>query len=482
MKKLLIAAAALVMAVVAPLSAQDPSRLYSVPAFPPKDALDRLRLTTSWTFAVPTDGRRDGLYSVQLAPRGQAQELLVQTRSGGVMSIDAASGRLRWSTRVGVPYRVAQSLAYNRDSVFVTNNIELYCLDRDTGRLQWVYDMPEGATAPPAADDEQVYLSLSNGRFVAYALPNLALWAKLSREGKVPGAMTGLESARVKKGIDLPAIGPLSGAREAYRAPPLGPQPTERFSYVPDERIEGSPLQAEDRVLLPGVTGQVVGVTKSLGRTAWELRARGQIRVPAGQHDETAYVACDDFNVYAVSIVSGRVFWRYAAGGQPSDRPAVLDDDVYLPLGQSRLVRLRRADGEELWRNQDGARFLAANKKFVYAADPIGRLLVIDRDRGTTLSTYDGTRDFVFPVRNELTDRIYLAANNGQIVCLHDRDSARPLVMKTVKERAPLPRPAAGGKPIGDGAKPMPMGDGAKPMPVPPMGDGVKPKADEMKQ
>src|SRR5262249_55737096 len=105
MKKLLIVAAVLVMAAVAPLSAQDARRLYSLPGAPPQDALDRLRLTTSWTYAVPTEGRRDGIYSVQVAPRGQGQELLIQTRSGGVTSLDAATGRLHWSTRVGTPYR-----------------------------------------------------------------------------------------------------------------------------------------------------------------------------------------------------------------------------------------------------------------------------------------------------------------------------------------------------------------------------------------
>jgi outer membrane protein assembly factor BamB len=471
MNKLLIVTAVLLSAAAAaPLSAEDPSRLYTTPAPPPAEVLDRLRLQTAWTITVPTDGRRDGFYSVQLAPRaGAAQDLLIQTRSGGVMSLDAATGRVRWSTRVGMPYRVAQPVAYNHDYVFVINNIELYALERDTGRLQWLYDMPEAAAAPPVADDDQIYLSLSNGRFTAYGLPNLALWAKLVREGKAPGSMTALESARVKKGIDLPAIGPLSSAREAYRLAPSGPQPTERYSYPTDDKIEGTPLQAGDRVLLPGVGGLVEGLAKGGPRVAWDLRARGRIRVPAAQYDETAYIACSDFNVYAVSITAGRVFWRYSAGGVPSDQPVALDEDLYLPVDHARLLRLRRADGEEMWRNHDATRFLAATRKFVYAADRNGRLLVLDRDRGTTLSTYDGTRDFVFPVQNELTDRVYLAANNGLLVCLHDRDSVTPLVMKTIKERAPLPPPGGAKPPVKEPPKP----DGAKPM-APPAG-GMKP-------
>src|SRR5262249_55489123 len=99
------------------------------------------------------------------------------------------------------------------------------------------------------------------------------------------------------------------------------------------------------------------------------------------------------------------------------------------------LARVDRSTGEAVWKVPHGGRifnsnpvadrFLAANPKFVYAMDPRGRLLVLDRRLGTTLSAYD-VRDFVFPVTNEENDRIYLAASDGLLVCLHDRDYPTP--------------------------------------------------------
>src|SRR5262249_11159333 len=158
----------------------------------------------------------------------------------------------------------------NRESVFVINNIELYALDRNTGRQQWMFELPEGAASAPVADDDQIYLSLSNGRFTAYTLPNLALWAQLAKQGKAPGAATTLEGRRVRRGTDIPAIGPLSGTREAYRVPPTGPQPEERYAYVLDEKLEMAPLQAPDRLLLPCVGGEIVGVAKAAAAAAWK--------------------------------------------------------------------------------------------------------------------------------------------------------------------------------------------------------------------
>jgi outer membrane protein assembly factor BamB len=476
MKKLLIALM-LVAAVFTPLFAADTSRLLSNPTLLPVECLDRLRLKMAWTATVPMQGRRDGLFSAQLLPGEKGPELLVQTRSGGVMSYDATTGVLRWATRVGTPFRLAQPLAYNHDTLFAISNIDLVALDRATGRLLWEFDLPSGAAAPPGADEDSIYVSMTNGRVAAYTLPNPALEAKLARQGKAPDTATAPQAAHAVKGIDLHAIGPLSGVHEGERMPHLGLQPVERYSYISDERVEQAPVPTRERVLLAGVGGEIMAIAKGGPKLAWRpIYARGKIMVPVGQYDETAYVASNDATVYAISIASGRGFWRSSVGGVPTDRPAALDEDIYVAADRAGVVRLDRGSGEERWRNEEATRYLASNKTFVYAADRHGRLLILDRARGNTLSSYDGTRDFVFPVQNDLTDRVYLAANNGLIVCLHDRDAATPVVMKTIKERSPLPAPG--------GAKPAPRepGDengGAKSAPKEPKdeGAGAKPKA-----
>ena len=59
----------------------------------------------------------------------------------------------------------------------------------------------------------------------------------------------------------------------------------------------------------------------------------------------------------------------------------------------------------------------------------MGRLLVLDRKNGTQLSRYD-VRDFVYPIVNPESDRIYLASNDGLIVCLRDKEYVQPLVYR----------------------------------------------------
>src|SRR5438445_12955204 len=102
--------------------AQAPTRLYTQPPVPNLEKLDRLNLKLAWRTYVPTDGRRDGIFSVQIPERLQPPGglLLVQTRSALVIAMDAVSGATYWRTRVGTPYVMRQPLGYNSKLIFVT--------------------------------------------------------------------------------------------------------------------------------------------------------------------------------------------------------------------------------------------------------------------------------------------------------------------------------------------------------------------------
>src|SRR5262249_24667306 len=46
-------------------------------------------------------------------------------------------------------------------------------------------------------------------------------------------------------------------------------------------------------------------------------------------------------------------------------------------------------------------------------------------------------RDWTVAVSNEWSDRIILASNDGQVICLHHRDRATPLRTKVLEDRKP---------------------------------------------
>jgi outer membrane protein assembly factor BamB len=415
----LLAAGLGVLLMAAAASGQRPSAIYSDPALPSAEALRRLNLTLAWYRYVPSLGRRDGLLTVQLA----GPDMLVQTRSGQVVRLDAETGSVRWRARVGNLYQSFRALSYNNRSVFVINGNYLYALSRDDGSFQFRSRLPAGVSAAPVVGDLALYLSTSTGRLYTFSLPvTEALAATFTAD-------TGGTYSTLRE------------IRETGRGGAIGPQPRLFWDEQTDLRLEFPPVQSIDAVLCVSPNGKAVAYAKvpredSVGTVElYRFQTEGSVGAPPGSFGGEAYIGSRDANVYALDISSGRLRWRYTAGTGITRRPASLNEDVYVTSEGEGLIRLDRSTGEARWRVPDGRalregnreadRFLAANDKFVYATDASGRLLVLDRKRGVKLSWLD-TRDYRFPVPNEVTDRLYLAANNGLIVCLRDRD--QPLI------------------------------------------------------
>jgi hypothetical protein len=127
--------------------------------------------------------------------------------------------------------------------------------------------------------------------------------------------------------------------------------------------------------------------------------------------------------------------WKANVGG-PVNRPLMItESEVFVTGERVGLWRLERATGEPTWnipRGKDtigyiseGARVLAVGPRVVYATDLANRLLLLDRQTGLRLGLLD-TSAWVVPVMNNQTDRLYLAANDGSLVCLRDRDMKTP--------------------------------------------------------
>jgi outer membrane protein assembly factor BamB len=424
MHKYLTAGLALLLTAAA-APAQRPQDVYSAPALPSAEALRRLNLTILWYRYVPTLGRRDGLMTVQHA----GADLFVQTRSGEVLRLDPETGAVRWRTRVGNPYQGFRALTYNHRSVFVINSNYFFSLSRADGSLQWRARLPAGVSAAPVAGELALYLSTSTGRLYCFTIPlTEALAATFTPD--TGGTYT-----------------TLTEVRETGRAGAIGPQPRLFWDEQTDLRLEHPPVQSPESILCVSPTGKAVAFAKvpreeGIGTTElYRFQARGPVPAPPGSFGDEAYIGSRDANLYALNINTGRLRWRYTAGTALTRRPVALEQDVYVTSEGEGLIRLDRATGEARWRVPDGRalregnreadRFLAANEKFVYATDASGRLLVLDRKRGVKLSWLD-TRDYRFPVPNEQTDRLYLAAHNGLIVCLRDRD--QPLLRHRRRE------------------------------------------------
>jgi outer membrane protein assembly factor BamB len=436
---------ALLLLAATTATAQTP-RQFTRPEVPAREVLDQFNLKLAWRVYIPTGGLRDGLFSVHPLEN----QVLVQTFSGTVIALNLADGSTQWRAHVGQPYRPSQPLGWNARSVLVTQGPRVFALDRETGLLQWELSLPHALSAPPVADADRLYVNLSNNRLNVYDLPKPAPPPEPGTEVTGPDAKASSPartySAFGVSGGAVTAVGPVSSSQQTGQAVIVGPQLQFAWDLGMAERLEQQPMLTPQFVVLAGSGGTFLASAKVTRQVYYSFQAEAPISSQISQLGDVAYVPASDYRVYALNLETGKVLW-YFTGGAPILRiPAINDEDVYVAPARGGLFRLQRATGEVLWQRPNADRFMAANRKFVYTADPSGRLLILDRVRGTELGVYD-TRDFLVPIRNEITDRLLLGSHSGLLLCLHDRAYATPLLMKTEEKpttppAGPLPREA----------------------------------------
>jgi len=445
MKRILISAVAFLPLAASVACAQVGETIYSRPALPTREVLDRLNLTMAWHVYVPTDGQRDGLASVEML----GQQVLIQTRRGLVVFLDADSGQTLWRTHVGRSYEVIRPPGYNASTIFVVRGTIVYFLDRGNGRIVQQLELPATAAAAPTADKTQLYILLDTGKLAAYQIVPTYQGAQPAPNGDMgmsPGADAG-ESARPPAHAD--GSGSSSAGMAGAAPPPPGGKdrqaefkPRLVWYYRPKIWSEYTPLQTVDYLLVPGSDRSIALLSKVTGLQVFRTATDGPVTAPLAGFGDVGYAACKDRNLYAIDMNLAQPIWHFPTGTPIRLRPQVTRQDVYVTPDDDGLYRLNRLTGDVVWHSDRAARFLAVNPKFVYAADRSGRLLVLDGARGTELSSYD-SHDFVVPVSNDLTDRLFLAANNGLLICLHDRQYARPFQNQKGPERKAPPKPPA---------------------------------------
>ena len=162
-------------------------------------------------------------------------------------------------------------------------------------------------------------------------------------------------------------------------------------------------------------------------------------------------------------------------------KPVTTDDSIYISGGQAGLTRLDRKSFEKVWVNTEADRLFAVNSTVVYAGDRRGNLLVLDKSRGLKLATLD-VRSFNFPVQNDRDNRLLLAANNGMLLCLHDRGSRQAELLRPKEPKPPSdPRDFQSLKDPAD-PKIDPMADPMMPKKDPEVKKDPEPKKEEPKK
>lgn len=243
--------------------------------------------------------------------------LYVALGVGTVLALDAASGRELWRQSVAAPVRAAPGVAGGLVLVPTADN-QLMALDAGSGELQWRHTgLFEQAGilggASPAADRGLVVVAYSSGE--VYALE-------------------------------------LETGRPVWTETVLRPRRTQAIAAIPD--IVGDPVIDGERVLVAGVSGEMVALDLTRGSRLWAQRITStQMPWAAG---ETTFLVTER-NEVACLLRDGGIRWvrPLATLTDPDDPdstrirwagPVLVAERLVLASSARALIGLSPATGE----------------------------------------------------------------------------------------------------------------------------------------
>jgi hypothetical protein len=414
---------------------------------------EQLGLKRSWFTQLPLDVSRSKITHLKV----QAGLVLAVTDEGMLHVIDAETGALQWSFRIGRTRFLATGACADSAHVAVANVDTAYVLERATGNL--IYERPLTGTpipAGPALSRDWLMVPLVNGPIETYPLP----FAKKTEAAKAP-------ETPLAKGITASTEPAKDEFHEALKADYLS---------APG-RIIGEPSCWDDGVVWTGTSNQIYChkfPKDKKGAEVFNTPVIDGVSTPVVRFPPYLYVGTDAGNLIAYDASKGDEKWRFAAGSPIHNAPVVIGSTVFVLPEDGGMYALHplpdaaaKNDGrmfEQLWFSPEAMQFVSASPKRVYALDRKGQLIILDGKSGTRIGTL-WLPQTVKAFTNSRSDRMYFYSDSGLVQCVHEAALAQPQMYLPPKDEPPKKGPAGPAKTTpapttpAAAAEPAPMGN-----------------------
>lgn len=344
----------------------------------------------------------------------------VRTRENLLTAIDLTTGAKKWSVRVGRDRQVGLPVSSNRTLAMAVVGGVAYALDKDTGRTEWQLPLPGVPTAPPALDENRVYLGTADGSVYAFDLRTVQEYYS---EGKLPQFVNATQSWR----------------------------------YASGGEVVGSPVRSGIALLFANADG-VLGALEAEERDLlWQFEADRRASAPPVADDETVYFPSQDRNLYAVAVENGIDRWEFVTRSPVETAPALVGDSLFVVPGRSGVAKVDKRTGRADWVNDRTTGFLAVAGGRAYVSDAADDVVALDLATGAPLGSARLT-DYRLRAANDRTDRVIVATERGVVLCLKAAGAGFPVYHRNPGARPVEPAfadpdaPAADADPAGDAA------------------------------
>lgn len=411
---------------------------------------DRMGLVREWIVQLPSmaPGRtienvsfRDGLV-IATTSDGAAHAIQGVTADAIPQPGTPFPGSLLWSRPVGRPGGRLERPGIGTDLVAISQDKDVYGLERSTGTTRWKETEKSLATTGAAAIGAWVYAPNIGGMTRFAARP---LQAGTSQETKTTdAARSGGSSAQDAK----PAA--KKGKARRKREESLLPSDIDTGGAVAYQ-----PVPFHEGVLWCTTAGLIV--TRQPTESEWQRLEFSLDNPPAGPptiRARSIFAATTNGDLAKIELPAKltkrsqlELVWHRVLDG-PADSAAFVDGDtVVVSLGEFGIAGFSATTGVRLWQTCFPGTILSVGGGRVWLLDRVGRLSSLDLGDGMRRETLC-LGPFSVPVVNLQDDRLLLASPSGMLVSLAPRRAATAAPPADDVSPEPAVEPAADTEPM----------------------------------
>jgi outer membrane protein assembly factor BamB len=247
-----------------------------------------------WLHDTPHDGMAS-------SPAVAGPDIVYHSLDGYVFVLDRATGKLRWSYRIGSPIESSPIVHDGVDYLGAWNG-RVYALDLRRRRLRWTRELGAKITSSASIAGGTLYIGDYGGR----------LWALSARTGQT------------------------------------------RWVRSVNGRIYGTPAVAAGRVFVPSSTGGSLTAFTTGGGYLWRIQTGAYVYSSPAAWAGRVFFGSYNGVFYGASAASGRILWTVGTGGPISGAAAVVDGIAYAGSFAHRIVGVDAGTGLVLLRFDHG--------------------------------------------------------------------------------------------------------------------------------
>ena len=344
----------------------------------------------------------------------QPSSIDIQPQPSPSRIADMPPGALLWSHRIGHPGGPVHPAGIGSNVVTVSRDLDVFALERITGQTRWhdrIHRSPVHGATPSG---QWVYVPLSSDSVI-----------RLAADPKAQSAASSIESSgKEKSSTAKKKKSPKQTSKKKESATGAIGESVLPIELAAGGRVETQPNAFFDGVLWCTRTGTLVCLEPiDAGWDRHEILLRSPIAGRPFVRDAMCVVATVGGDLVRVDLLttkgSGfRIQWFHPMGAIPVDGVFVVDDRVIVPLELGELAAFSVSTGLPLWRCGGVESVLCINDERIWFVDQTGKLASLDPVSGERRESLK-LGPFQFLIRNDQTDRLYMATHNGVLASLH---------------------------------------------------------------